>query len=83
MTCIRTGADIWLVSHGAVVHGDLFQIDDVFALNSCGEDTWDYPHDGQPIFVNMLVDGDFETVGKVLIWKDEACSEFHYEKVEL
>ena len=39
MTCIRTGCDVYLASHGGVLHGDMFKVGDVYILHHCGMHT--------------------------------------------
>lgn len=42
MTCIKTGCDVYLESHGGVLHGDMFRIGDVFILHHCGMNTMSF-----------------------------------------
>jgi hypothetical protein len=39
MTCVKTGCDVRLDSHGAILHGDMFLVGGVYILHHCGEDT--------------------------------------------
>lgn len=39
MTCLMTGADVYLKSHGGVLHGDMFGVGDVYIFHHCGMDT--------------------------------------------
>lgn len=36
MTCIKTGADVFLPEHGCTVHGDLYEVADMYIL-CCGD----------------------------------------------
>lgn len=46
--CIKTGANVYLQSHDAIVHGDLYRIGDTWYLVHCDEDTWNYaPQPGE------------------------------------
>lgn len=35
MPCIKTGADVYIAAHAAIIHGDLFRVGDTFIL-TCG-----------------------------------------------
>lgn len=39
MTCIRTGCDVYLASHGGVLHGDMFKVGDTYILHHTGMET--------------------------------------------
>lgn len=42
--CIKTGCDVFITSHGTVLHGDLYQLDTMFVLRyGIGQDFNDSP----------------------------------------
>lgn len=42
--CIKTGADVYITSHGTVLHGDLYALDGMFVLRyGIGQDFNDDP----------------------------------------
>ncbi len=45
MTCVKTGADVYLSSHGAVLHGDMFKVGDVYIFHHCGAHTMRFGED--------------------------------------
>lgn len=42
MTCIKTGCDVYLKSHGGALHGDMFKVSDVYILHHCSMDKMDH-----------------------------------------
>lgn len=88
MTCIKTGGNVYLQSHGAVVHGDLYMLEaalgsNVYAFRYMGERAWYYPHDDEATTVNLIVTGDFMDINDVLVFPDISCGDFDYDGVEL
>ena len=39
--CVKTGANVWLHEYGAMVHGDLYEVGEVYVLGYKGCD-WQY-----------------------------------------
>lgn len=42
MTCIKTGADVWLDSHQCVIHCDVFKVGSSVVLHHTGRAHWGY-----------------------------------------
>jgi len=81
MTCIKTGADVYLPEHGCTVHGDLFRVGDTYILH-CGSQ-WAQCCDYKPERANLMMH-EFSQCGSPVIaaatWE---CSQFSYEGFEL
>lgn len=84
MTCIKTGADVYIGGHNAVVHGDLFEVGDTYIL-ACGDD-WDKCTDYAGLAdyrINLKMYG-WETCGyRVIAAPKHRCDEFSYDGVAL
>jgi len=84
MSCIKTGADVYLPEYGALVHGDLFQVGQVYIL-ACGTN-WrscclyaEYPFETRDMKANMVA-YDFQECGPNSIAMEyNTCSRFHYD----
>lgn len=42
--CIRTGADVYLVDYDAIIHCDLFELDNVYVMHYCGTMNYEPDH---------------------------------------
>jgi len=82
MTCIKTGADVLLDSHGATVHGDLYEVGDTYIL-LCGASVHDcMEHD--PSRYHIRVKGDWHALGsRAIAFEASAAIDFNYEGTEL
>lgn len=77
MTCIKTGADVWLSGHECTVHGDLFQVGETFIL--CMSDVWKLCTNYAPTRWNIRVSGEWEECGsRCIAFTAEQCSDFFY-----
>lgn len=86
MTCIKTGANVYLYRYGAIVHGDLHKLepDGPYAFNYRGCEDWRYPKPDEEITVNIIIHGgDFMNINSTLIFGQNACGSFHYQGVTL
>lgn len=45
MTCVKTGCDVYLESHGGALHGDMFRIGNVWIFHHCGMETVNFEAD--------------------------------------
>lgn len=76
MTCIRTGANVYLYSHGASVHGDLFEVGDVYILTTSNPDhCWEYA----PTRANVKAFHYEECGSRTFAFLKEHCSDFSYD----
>ncbi len=82
MTCIKTGADVFLPTHGATIHGDLFEIGDVYILA--------HGDPGLKVSLNFNPDrahistGDFKLCGSYAIAFEKAwAGPFNYDGFSL
>ena len=48
MTCVKTGCDVYLASHGGVLHGDMFMVGNVYILHHTGMQHMRCGHDRAP-----------------------------------
>lgn len=82
MTCIKTGADVWIEQHSCLVHGDLFEVGDCYILN-CGAG-WEHCTSwhivlGAPGYLSHLTMYAFENCGeRVLVAQKAHCNDFSY-----
>lgn len=79
-TCIKTGADVWLLPHTELVHGDLFEMNEVYALHRCKGSTpvlggvrYNVRFNLDDAGWNIIETGDFIIIPK------QCCSDFSYE----
>lgn len=79
MTCIRTGADIYLVDRQCIVHGDLFEVGDVYILECNGHwrDCVIEKHDESKASLRV---GKYEHCGnRTIVMEKDHCGDFSYE----
>ena len=76
MTCIKTGANVYLYTHGASIHGDLFEVGDVYilAVNN-REFCWNHA----PTRANVKAYAFEECGSHAYAFLKEQCSDFNYE----
>lgn len=81
MTCIKTGADVFLREYGnKVVHGDLFEVGNTYILKCNGtvEQCSYYLEEGETHKVHIVVGG-FEECGQgVIAFTKLWASDFEY-----
>lgn len=75
MTCIKTGADVFITGHNCLVHGDLFEHGDCYILN-CG-DAWELCANYAEVYPFNLRFYQWEQIGsRVLVARKAKSSEF-------
>lgn len=76
MTCIRTGAYVYLYEHGAAIHGDLYDVGDVYILAvSDPRLCWEYA----PTHANLKAHHYAECSSRAFAFLKEHCSDFSYD----
>ena len=56
LECIKTGANVFLSEHDAVIHGDLYQCGNAYLLSCVGCEELIYLKPGQRCMINMVFD---------------------------
>lgn len=72
MTCIKTGANVLLTSHGGVLHGDMFLVGDTFIFHHCGMNTMSYEDKHCDYVFGRDTFGDCEVIDSYCMWLDSA-----------
>lgn len=84
MTCIRTGADVFVESEGAIYHGDLYKVAGVYIFRHTDCPHYDYlpAHLKKcSLFINdgsVIGDSLIDHMGRQIVVSETICSPFSY-----
>lgn len=81
MTCIKTGADVYLDSHDATIHGDLYLVGRTYIL-TCGASLHDCM-DHAPKRFNIRTTQQFECGSRVIAFDDNHAFQWSYDGKEI
>lgn len=76
MTCLKTGAKVYLYSHGACVQGDLFEVGDVYIL-SVADPKFCIEH--SPTRAHLKATHYEQCGAHAYVFLKENCSDFDYD----
>lgn len=81
MTCIKTGADVFLPERGCTVHGDLFLIGETFILvcSDATETCYFYPPDGKHFIYHIRMSNYKRCGSRTIAATANDCGDFSYE----